>query len=765
MRDCELVFELEGLDCANCAAKIERKVMAMPEIASGEVNFMQRSMRVVLEDKSQEKPVEEKIESIVHSFEPDVTVRRRFSASGSVKTPAAAAEDDGSAGVGLAGVGLEGVGFEAAAADPGARAVIYDSAALPGSVLDESAKQEKQIASLRIRIAAGAAVYAAAFVLDHWTGAARPFFLALYLVSYLILGFPVLLKAASNIFKGMVFDENFLMAIATIGALSISQWSEAVAVMLFYQVGEYFQSTAVHRSRRSISELLQIRPDYANVQKGGTLVRVSPESVNVGDMIVVKPGEKVPLDGVVSSGSSSLDTSALTGESVFRDVEPGDTILSGCINKQGVLTIEVKAAFGESTVSKIIEMVTNAGSRKTRSENLITRFAAVYTPVVVLAAVLLALIPPLLFDGNFSVWIYRALSFLVISCPCALVISVPLGYFGGIGAASKRGILIKGSNFLDALDRTDSIVFDKTGTLTKGVFSVSGIVPAGNISEEDLLKTAAGAEAYSDHPVALSVKKAARERGIIPSCPEPEAYKEITGRGVAVQTGTATILVGNRKMMTESGINDVPDAQTAGTLLFVSINHIYAGYIEIADEVKTEAADAIAQLRRLNIKKIAMLTGDRTVSAMKTAGELGITEVYSEMLPAGKLEKIEEILARRMPSRKSEGTLLYVGDGINDAPVLVRADIGAAIGAMASGAAIEAADIVIMTDDLEALPRAIRIAKKTRRIVTENIIFALSVKAVILILAALGLTNLWFAIFADVGVAVLAILNSVRAGR
>ena len=762
MPDNELLVGLEGLECANCAAKIERKVKALPEISDSEVNFMQQSLRVVLGDRSQEKSAVEQIKSIVHSFEPDVKVVKRtaaaVSSTGAYKAEASCNENDGCE---------------------------CQTAFSQDSLLADSEKQDRKIRTLLFELLAGAVIFASAFGLEHWGSVPKAVTIILYLLAYLVLGLPVLIKAGSNIIRGKVFDENFLMAIATIGALAISQWSEAVAVMLFYQVGEYFQSTAVHRSRRSISELLSIRPDYANVQRGDVLMQVSPESVSIGDTVVVKPGEKVPLDGIVLTGSSAVDTSALTGESVFRDVEPGDPILSGCINKQGVLTIQVTASYGESTVSKIIEMVTNAGSRKSKSENLITRFAAVYTPVVVVAALLLAVVPPLFFGGSITVWLYRALSFLVISCPCALVISVPLGYFGGIGAASKRGILVKGSNFLDALYRADTIVFDKTGTLTKGVFSVSKVVPSGKLSETELLGIASVAEAYSDHPIAVSVRMAARMKEIMFFTPDTGAYTEIAGRGVSVHTEETDILVGNRKLMIESGIKGVPDIATVGTLLFVALDKQFAGYLEIADEIKPEAARVISRLRDLHIRSIAMLTGDHDASAQKVAGELGITEVYSGLLPSQKLEKIEELFAGRSAAgvqhktgsrlagllsgfkakNSQPGMLVYVGDGINDAPVLVRADIGIAIGAMASGAAIEAADIVIMTDDMEALPKAIRIARKTRRIVMENIAFALSVKGLILILAALGLTNLWFAIFADVGVAMIAILNSVRAGR
>ena len=635
----------------------------------------------------------------------------------------------------------------------------------PETLLKESGVQEAAIRRLKIEILAGGILFAAAFLLDRITGASDSIVLTLYIAAYMVLGFSVLFKAAVNISKGEIFDENFLMAIATIGALAIWQWSEAAAVMLFYQVGELFQKSALHRSRRSIAELAAMRPDYANVMKGEELVRVHPDAVAIGDVIVVKPGEKVPLDGVVRDGCSMLDTSALTGESLLREVEPGDPILSGCINRAGVLSVEVTAGFGESTVSKIIEMVTNAGSRKTKSENMITRFAKVYTPVVVIGAVLLAVIPTLFFGGVFSVWLYRALSFLVISCPCALVISVPLGYFGGIGAASRRGILIKGSHYLDALQDTDQIVFDKTGTLTSGVFSVTRVVSGDGLQPEELVRLALIAEAYSDHPIALSVRNAARERKIEAAFPDPSAYKETAGRGVSVLTENGEIHVGNRKWMMDTGISGVPEIEADGTVLFVAADHTYAGYLEIADQVRPEASRTIAMLRELRVTNLSILTGDHKASAENVAEELCITQVYPDLLPAQKLEKMEEIFASRKTDQQKNGSVLFVGDGINDAPVLARADVGIAIGAMASGAAIEAADVVIMTDDLTALPRVIRIAKKTRRIIIENIVFALTVKGLILILAAFGLTNLWFAIFADVGVAMIAILNAIRAGR
>lgn len=741
MPENELIFELEDLGCADCAAKIEKRIKALPDISVGEVNFMQQSLRVVVRSHTQLNLIVSQIESIVHAIEPDIKVRQRTVSERSTN--------------------VTGIDSKCDSGDGCACGSAYTA----DSLLEDSRKKDSQIRNLKMQLLAGAVIFAAAFVLEHLGAVSKWILFPLYLTAYLILGFPVLFKAVSNIGRGKIFDEHFLMSIATIGALLISQWSEAAAVMLFYQLGELFQMTAVHRSRRSITELLSIRPDYANVQKGDVLVKVSPDCVSIGDLVVVKPGEKVPLDGIVRTGRSMVDTSALTGESVFAEVEPGDTILSGCINKDGVLTVEVTSSFGESTVSKIIEMVTNAGSRKTQSENLITRFAGIYTPAVVAAAVLLAVIPPLFFGGAFAVWIYRALSFLVISCPCALVISVPLGYFGGIGAASRRGILVKGSNFLDTLARADSIVFDKTGTLTKGEFAVSQMTAAPGFEELEMLKAASAAEWYSDHPIAASVRRAAQERGINPSVPDTDAYTEMAGRGVSVHTVERDILVGNRKLMIESGVVDVPDVETAGTLLFVAVDSRFAGYLEIADEVKPEASKAIAQLKELHIGRIALLTGDHAAAAGHVAGQLGISEVYSGMLPAQKLEKVEELLVQKISAEGSKGSLVFVGDGINDAPVLARADIGIAIGAMASGAAIEAADIVIMTDDLQALPKAIRIARKTKRIVMENIFFALFVKGLILALAAFGLTSLWFAIFADVGVAFLAILNSVRAGR
>jgi Cd2+/Zn2+-exporting ATPase len=632
------------------------------------------------------------------------------------------------------------------------------------SLLEDSQKQDREIRTMKTIVLAGGFLYAIAFVFDIFGGLSEQILLPMFLASYAVLGFPVLYKAAANIRKGKIFDENFLMSVATLGALAIGQWSEAVAVMLFYQVGDLFQKTAVHRSKRSIQELLKIRPDYANVQKGDELLQVCPDSVDVGDMIVVKPGEKIPLDGIVQAGSSLLDTAAITGESALREVEPGDTVLSGCINRDGVLTIRVTSIFGESTVSKIIEMVTNAGSRKTKSENFISRFARVYTPVVVGSAVLLAFVPPLFFGGDLSSWIYRAMSFLVISCPCALVISVPLGYFGGIGAASRRGILIKGSHFLDALREADEIVFDKTGTLTVGVFAVTETVAEEHTSKEDLLRLAYIAEAYSDHPIALSVRKEALERNVTASFPEPSAYREKAGRGVYVATDEGDLRAGNRKWMLEEGISDVPPTKDSGTMLYVAIGNRFAGYLRMEDQVRPEAAKAISMLNSLRVHKLSILTGDHEPAANKVAAELGIKNTFSDLLPSQKLEKIEDRMKNRSGT-KSNGTLIFVGDGINDAPVLARADVGIAMGAMASGAAIEAADVVIMTDDLTALPSVIQIARKTRRIVVENIIFALTVKGLILVLAALGLTNLWVAIFADVGVSVLAILNALRAGR
>lgn len=579
--------------------------------------------------------------------------------------------------------------------------------------------------------------------------------LGLFIISYIIVGGDVVLMALRNIIKGNVFDENFLMSLATIGAFFVGEYPEAVAVMLFYQVGELFQSYAVAQSRKSISSLMDIRPDYANVKRGDEIATVDPEEVQIGDVILIKPGEKVPLDGKVIEGNSMLDTTALTGESVPREIETGDDILSGCINMNGVLTVKVTKEFGESTVSKILDLVENASSKKSNSERFITRFARYYTPIVVIIAVVLAFAPPLLIKGQeFSDWIYRALSFLVVSCPCALVISIPLSFFGGIGGASKKGILVKGSNYLEALAQTEIVVFDKTGTLTKGVFTVQEVKPQ-IISKEELLELAAFAESYSNHPISLSLKNA---YGKDIDNTRIANVEEVSGHGVVAEIDGKSVAVGNAKLMDKQNVSYSKE-ELIGTVVHVAADHQYMGYILIADELKPDAKKAIQDLKSAGIKELVMLTGDNKIVADKVAKELGIDKVYSELLPTNKVEKLEEIFH----SKSQKGKLSFVGDGINDAPVLARADIGMAMGGLGSDAAIEAADIVIMTDEPSKIATAMKISKKTLTIANQNTMFAIGIKIIVLILSALGFATMWAAVFADVGVTVIAIINSFRA--
>lgn len=602
------------------------------------------------------------------------------------------------------------------------------------------------------RIIIGAAVLATAVLLNlnnEWLQ------IALFIISYIIVGGDVVKRAVKNIFKGQVFDENFLMSIATIGAFFIGEYPEGVAVMLFYQVGELFQSYAVGKSRKSIASLMDIRPDYANVKKSDELVKVDPDEVQIGDIIVIKAGEKIPLDGKVIEGSSMIDTSALTGESVPREVEVGSDILSGCININGVITAEVTKEFGESTVSKILDLVENASSKKSNSEQFITKFARYYTPVVVIIAVFLAIIPPLVIDGaTFSDWIYRALAFLVVSCPCALVISIPLSFFGGIGGASKKGVLVKGSNYLEALAETEIVVFDKTGTLTKGVFNVQEIHPEG-VSKEELLELTAHAESYSNHPISLSLKRAYSkeiDNGRISD------VEEISGHGVIATVDGKKVMAGNIKLMKKMDISYFK-GELIGTVVHVAVNNKYIGYIVISDEVKEDSAQAIKELKAANIKQTVMLTGDNKSIGSKVAKELGLDKVYAELLPADKVGKLEELFSQK----SKKGKLAFVGDGINDAPVLARADIGIAMGGLGSDAAIEAADVVIMTDEPSKIATAMKISKKTLKIAHQNIVFAIGIKIIVLILSAFGITTMWAAIFADVGVTIIAVLNAFRA--
>ena len=579
----------------------------------------------------------------------------------------------------------------------------------------------------------------------------------IYIIAYIIVGFEIVRKALRNITRGKVFDENFLMTVATIGAFGIGEFPEAASVMLFYQVGELFQSYAVDKSRKSIASLMDIRPDYANIEKDGKLEKVDPDEVKIGDIIVVKPGEKIPLDGTVVEGKTNLDTKALTGEPMPREANIGDDVISGCINLNGLIKVKVTKEFGESTVSKILDLVENASSKKSKSENFITKFAAYYTPIVVIIAVILAIVPPLIIPGaEFSDWIYRALSFLVVSCPCALVISIPLSFFGGIGGASKMGILIKGSNYLEALANTEIVVFDKTGTLTEGDAKVQKIEAEG-ISKEELLEITALAENFSNHPIAISIKseynKPIDEKRIVKT-------QELTGRGIKATIDEKEVLVGNEKLMKEEKI-DYKECTDAGTALYVAIDKKYVGYILIADSIKKDSKKAIQNLKKNGIKQTVMLTGDRKQVGEAVAKELGIDKVYTELLPDGKVEKVEELLKEKSP----KGKLAFVGDGINDAPVLAISDIGIAMGALGSDAAIEAADVVLMTDEPSKIVDAIHLSKKTMRIVKENIVFAILVKVIVLILSAFGLSTMWEAVFADVGVSIIAIINALRVLR
>ena len=576
----------------------------------------------------------------------------------------------------------------------------------------------------------------------------------LYLIPYGIIGWDVLWRAIRNIKNGQVFDENFLMSVATVGAFGCGEYPEAVAVMLFYQVGELFQSVAVDRSRKSISALMDIRPDYANMERNGELVQVDPEEVSVGDVIVVKAGERIPLDGTVLEGTSSLDTAALTGESLPRDVQAGDEVVSGCVNLTGVLHVKVNKPFGESTVAKILDLVENSSSKKAKAENFITKFARYYTPAVVFAALALAALPPLLGMGPWLMWVQRALNFLVVSCPCALVISIPLSFFGGIGGASKQGILVKGGNYLEALAQAGIVVFDKTGTLTKGTFEVTAVHPQ-RVGEGELLELAALAERFSDHPISRSIQAACQ------SAPDPNRVtdaKEIAGHGVRAVVDGKTVLAGNQKLMDQFHIPFEDTCHHVGTIIHVAVDGVYMGHIVISDQVKEGAKETLRDLKAAGVRKTVMLTGDSQAVGQAVARQLGLDEVHAELLPGDKVDQVERLLQSKGPKEQ----LVFVGDGINDAPVLSRADIGVAMGAMGSDAAIEAADIVLMDDDLKKLPVAVRIARKTLRIVRENIVFALAVKFLVLILSAVGVANMWWAVFADVGVSVIAILNSMR---
>ena len=700
------VFILKGLDCPNCSAKIEKEVGELDGVTSSTVNLMNQTLTVQA-GTSVAASLLDTVTTIVHSHEPDVEVsEKQLEATAPVK------KDE--------------------------KAAVYN---------DEDKKRT-------IRLAVGAVVYAIGMALTVFAKLPTLAELAFLIVAYVILGWDVVWQAVKNITRGQVFDEHFLMSVSTIGAFAIGEYPEAVAVMLFYQVGEFFQSLAVKRSRKSISDLMDICPDSATVKRNGVLQVVSPESVAVGEIIVVKPGEKIPLDGIVVDGESMLDTKALTGESVPRSIRKGDEALSGCINQSGLLTLKVTKSFGESTVSKIIDLVENASARKAPTENFITTFARYYTPVVVGMAAVLAIIPPLVLGGGWSEWLRRGFVFLIVSCPCALVISIPLTFFGGIGAASKRGVLVKGSNYLEALNKVSVVVFDKTGTLTKGVFEVANIIPAAGYQKEQVLEYAAQAESYSNHPIAKSILAT---YGKPIDQKQFSGFEEISGRGISVMVQGKKVLAGNSKLM-ESEKIAYAACDAAGTKFYVAADGSYVGCILIADEVKPDSKCAIAELKKIGVEKTVMLTGDDERIGKSVADELGLDAYYAQLLPDQKVEKLE-----MLDKQKRQGSkLAFVGDGINDAPVLARADVGIAMGGLGSDAAIEAADVVLMTDEPSKLVEAIDVAKATKRIVMQNIVIALGIKSVFLVLGALGMAGMWEAVFGDVGVTIIAVLNAMR---
>lgn len=741
---------LEGLCCPNCAAKIENKSKNISGVESVNMDFVSKKLTLEIENENEIIRILDETKDIIKKIEPDVKI-----IDTSVK-------------------------------------------------IDNTNIHEEDTSSKKLKIGAliaGVVLYIITFFLaDDST-----LRLIISIAAYILIGGDILMKSLKNILRGEVFDENFLMSIASIGAFAIKQYSEGIAVMLFYQIGETFQDMAVDRSRRSITKLMDIKPEFANLKVDDTFKKVHPEEVVINDIILIKPGEKVPLDGIILKGASMVDTSDLTGESLPREVNIGSTILGGFINQNGVLTVKVTKPFAESAVSKILDLVQNASSKKAQTENFITKFAKYYTPLVTLSAVLLAIIPPLVIPGaTFSQWIYRALVFLVVSCPCALVISIPLGFFGGIGGASKKGILVKGSNYLEALYNVKTVVFDKTGTLTKGVFKVTEINTQNNFTENEMLKYAALAENYSNHPIAKSILKCYEDKygklesvpnsnvaacnvkakcqnimpntinlkklktspaakiskGILKPCKNTDTsnYSELAGYGIKTTVNGKNILAGNSKLMQKENIS-YEDANSIGTIIHIAVDNLYAGYIVISDEIKSDAANAIKDLKKLGINKTVMLTGDASKVADIIGSKLGIDQVYSELLPNEKVDKFEVLYNTKSPKEK----ILYVGDGVNDAPVLARADVGAAMGGLGSDAAIEASDVVIMTDEPSKIATAIRIARKTQFIVWQNIIFALGIKVIILTLGALGFANMWEAVFGDVGVALIAVLNSMRA--
>lgn len=728
----EIKLVLSGLNCANCANKIEAKVNKINGIENASLNFSTTVLTVEINKEEEKYNILNEIKSIVKKLEPHVNVIEKsddkFIKVNKVECTSRCCTDNH--------------WHESNNKEQHGHSHTHEfneGNGLLGYIKDN------------LLLIIGAMIYLIALA---YKSNENLLSFILFGISYLIIGREVILNAIKNILRGEIFDENFLMSIATIGAFIVGEYPEAVAVMLFYQIGEVFQGYAVNKSRKSISSLMNIRADYANVLRNGREIKVSPEEVSINETIIVKPGERVPLDGTVLEGKSFIDTSALTGESVPREVTDGNEILSGSINNNGVLKVKVYKEYGESTVARILELVENASNKKAPTEKFITKFAKVYTPIVVAIAILVAIIPPIIIkDSTFSEWIYKALSILVVSCPCALVVSIPLGFFSGIGAASKKGILVKGGNFLEALKNSEIVVFDKTGTLTKGIFEVTEINSI-NISKEELLEITAIGESLSNHPIAVSITKAYRNKV---NKDEIKDYKEISGYGIEVNIKGNDVLIGNSKLMKINNI-EYNDIDSIGTIVHVAINGEYKGNIVISDEIKENVKESLSELKEVGIKKTIMLTGDNKSVAEKVAMDIGIDEVYSELLPGDKVSKIEDILNKGT----SKGKVLFVGDGINDAPVLARADIGVAMGGIGSDAAIEAADVVLMKDNIEEISEAIRISRRTNIILWQNIIFSLGIKIIVMLLVILGLTNMWAAVFADVGVTLIAVLNSMR---
>ena len=733
MESKKLKLSLNGLDCANCAGKIEKAVSEFKEVSEASLNFSFKLLIIKYDANIDEKDIIDKITKVVKDLEPEVDVEKySLSSNNNARANNKSVCTDGC---------CDGHAHDHHE---------HNHNNSKKSVQDEDGNKFIRFLKENYRLVIGIILFIIGMILDENA--------IILIISYAFVGIEVLLSAVRNICKGKVFDENFLMSIATLGAIAIGQYPEGVAVMVFYEIGEMFQSYAVNRSRKSISELMDIKAEYANLVKGDTTEKVLPEEVKIDDIIMIKPGERVPLDGVIVSGDTSVDSSALTGESMPVNKRIGDEILAGCINNTNVIEVKVTHEFEESTVARILELVQNASSKKASTEKFITKFARYYTPIVVICALALAIIPSVFIQGaNPNEWIYRALIFLVVSCPCALVISVPLGLFAGIGGASKKGILVKGGNYLESLKNIDTVVFDKTGTLTKGAFKVTQINNV-EISKSELLKYAAICERYSNHPIAKSILEEynASNNSDIEEI-KIDNHEEVSGKGVITQIQDKKILAGNSKLMSSNGIV-VPKDDYIGTVVYVAINDEYKGSIIISDEVKSDSKEAISELKALGVNKVVMLTGDSKKVANSVASELGIENVYSELLPGDKVEKVEALL-----KEERKGKLAFVGDGINDAPVLARADVGVAMGGIGSDAAIEAADVVLMKDEPTALANAIKIGRKTNKILWQNIIFALGIKIIVLILATIGDANMWEAVFADVGVTLIAVINSMRA--